>query len=276
MKHLKAKITLGLIVAVVVAICIVASTNKILAAGIVVAIAVVLFVLYKLFKYLFSAYFKSTKDSYFKVLFNREHALRYNIFKKFNKKLPGIKKVLCDVYLPKVDGTAAKADMILFNETGVYVIDAKPYVGRVAGAEQGKEWTYTKGGKTQNIPNPLIWNKLYMNWLKSYFAKEAPNAKFYSYVVYNTGCKIKDITFKNYSGIVATRATLSKEIAISVARMGTSLASAEMDLAFDKIVGFKDEDTAKCTKDVQGIQETIFYEMKKEVNEYDYKNPDLE
>lgn len=276
MKHLKAKITIGLIVAVAVAIYIFASANKVLAAGIVVAIAVVLFALYKFVKYMFSAYFKSTKESYFKVLFNKEHALRYNIFKKFNKKLPGMKMVLCDVYMPKVDGTAAKADMILFNETGVYVIDAKPYIGRVAGAEQGKEWTYTKGGKTENIPNPMIWNKLYMNWLKSYTAKEAPNAKYYSYVVYNAGCKIKDITFKNYIGTVATRTTLSKEIAISVARMGTSLAPSEMDFAFDKLKALKDENTAKGIDDVQGIQETIFYDMKKEVNEYDYKNPDLE
>lgn len=276
MKHLKSKITIGLIVAVAVAIYIFASANKVLAAGIVVAIALVLFVIYKFVKYMFSSYFRCTKESYFKVLFNKEHALRYNIFKKFNKRLPGAKKIVCDVYMPKVDGTVAKADMVLFNETGVYVIDAKPYMGRVAGAEQGKEWTYTKGGKTENIPNPMIWNKLYMNWLKSYFAKEAPNAKFYSYVVYNAGCKIKDITFKNYIGTVATRATLAKEISISVARMGTSLAVSEMDLSYDKIKPLVDENVAKNVNEVQGIQETIFYEMKKEVNEYDYKNPDLE
>ncbi len=276
MKYLKAKIIIGMIVAVVVIIYILTAADKVLASCIVVAIAVVLFALYKFLKYMFSAYFKSTKESYFKVLFNKNSALRYNVFKKFNKKLNDSKMVVCDVYMPKVDGTVSKADMILLNETGIYVIDTKPYMGRIAGAEQGREWTYTRGGKTENIPNPMIWNKLYMNWLKSYLNKECPNVKLYSYVVYNAGCRIKDITFKNYIGIVATRTSLSKEIAISAARIGTSIAPSEMDLAYDKIKALKDAEFAKTVDEVQGIQETIFYERKKEFNEYDYKNPDLE
>lgn len=278
MKHLKLKITLGLIVAVAVIIYICVSANKVLAVGVVIAIAVVIFALYKFLKYMFSAYFKGTKVSYFKTLFNKEKSLRYSTFKKINKMVPGAKFVMCDVYMPKVDGTTAKADMILFNETGVYVVDIKPYSGRIAGAEQGREWTYTKNGKTENIPNPMVWNRLYVNWLKSYIAKEAPNAKFFSYVVYSTGCKIKDITYKTYTGTVATAATLTNEMKANIAKtgIGTSMSGSELDFALEKVKMLKDESYAKSITDIQGIQETIFYEMKKEVNEYDYKNPDLE
>lgn len=275
MKNIKSKIMLIMATVVILALVIVFSENKILTAGIIVGILLVIFALFKLGKYLFSAYFRSTKQSYFKVLFNKEASLRYSTFKVFNKKLSGVKKVVCDVYMPKIDGSVSKADMVLLNETGIYVIDVKPYTGRVAGAEQGKEWTYTKGGKTENIPNPLIWNKLQMKWLKSYIS-EFPHTHYFSYVVYKTGCKIKDITFKTYEGTVATRSMLPKEVMRNAAKVGTSLAISEIDVAFDKVKALASADFAANISDVQGIQETIFYENKKEFNEYDYKNPDLE
>ncbi len=274
MKNLKTKITLGLVVAVVLGLVIGTSKNPILTSVIVVAAALVLFFLFKFVKYLFSAYFRSTKESYFKVLFNKESALRYFTFKVFNKKLLGPKKVVCDVYMPKVDGSVAKADMVLINEKGIYVIDAKPFSGRMAGNEAGKEWTLTKRGKTENIPNPLIWNKLETKWLKSYIS-ELPNTFYFSYAVYNNTCNIKDITFKSYEGIVATRSMLGKELMRNAAKFGSSLALSEMDTCYDKIKALTNEEYAKGLE-IQGIQETIFYEMAKHVNEYDYKNPDLE
>ena len=275
MKNIKSKIMLIMAIVVILGVVILASENKILTSAIIVGILVAIFALFKLGKYLFSAYFRSTKQSYFKVLFNKEASLRYSTFKVFNKKLNGVKKVVCDVYMPKVDGTVSRADMVLVNETGIYVIDIKPYRGRVAGAEQGKEWTYTKGGKTENIPNPLIWNKLQMKWLKSYIS-EFPHTYYFSYVVYSNGCNIKGITFKTYEGTVATRRMLPKEVMRNAAKVGTSLALSEIDVALEKIKALTSADFAANISDVQGIQETIFYEMKKEVNEYDYKNPNLE
>ena len=90
MKNIKSKIMLIMATVIILALVIVFSENKILTAGIIVGILVVIFALFKLGKYLFSGYFRSTKQSYFKVLFNKEASLRYSTFKVFNKKLNGM------------------------------------------------------------------------------------------------------------------------------------------------------------------------------------------
>ncbi len=261
MKHLKAKITLILVAVIALAIVILTSENKLLVAGIIVAAALIAFALFKLIKYLLSVYYKSTKESYFTVLFNKEKRLRYKVFKCFNKKLNGTKCCICDVYMPKVDGTTAKADMIMINETGIWVIDIKNYSGKMTGNETALTWDYTHGGKTEQIPSPTIWNKLYMKWLKSYIP-ECPNVLCFSYVVYGNGCDIKNVKIKTNDAVVATPSTLKKELTIQLARVGTSLAESEISVVYDRFKELTSAEKAQSITNVQGIQETIFYNTK--------------
>lgn len=261
MKHIKAKITLILIVAIILAVLILTAENKLLVTGIIVAAILVAFALFKFTKYMLSAYYKSTKDSYFTVLFNREKSLRYKVFKLFNKKLNGIKRCICDVYMPKTDGTTAKTDMLIISETGVWVIDIKNYSGKMQGDEAVLEWEYTHGGTTEQIPSPTIWNKLYMKWLKAY-VPECPNMLCFSYVVYPNSCNIKNIRIKTNDAVVATPSTLKKELAIQLARVGTSLAESEVSLVYDRFMQLTNAEFASNIKDIQGIQEIISYNTK--------------
>lgn len=261
MKHLKSKIMLIIVAVVVVAVLILTAENKLLVSGIIVAALLIAFALFKLIKYLLSAYYKSTKDSYFSVLFNREKSLRYKVFKHFNKKVNGIKRCICDVYIPKADGTTAKADMLIIAETGVWVIDVKNYSGKMKGDELALEWEYTHGSSTEKIPSPTLSNKLYMKWFKAY-VPECPSMLCFSYVVYGNGCKIKDVRIKTNDAVVATPATLKKELTIQLARLGTSLGEAEVSLVYDRFKALTDAEVAKNVTSIPGIQEIISYNTK--------------
>ena len=262
MKHLKAKIMLIMAAAIILVVLVLTSENKLLTIGIIVAAALIVFAAIKFIKYLMSAYYKSTKDSYFKVLFNREKSLRYKVFKCFNKKLNGMKRCLCDVYIPRVDGTLAKADLLIINETGVWVVDVKPYSGKMAGGETDQTWDYTHGGKTEQIPNPAIWNKMYMKWFKGY-AVECPNTSYFSYVVYGNGCDIKNVKIKTNDVVVTKVSNLKKEISILLARTGTSLAESEIPVVYDRFKELTEKEKAQNVKNIPGIQETIVYNQKK-------------
>lgn len=275
MKHLKGKIMLIMLALVVAVILVLTADNKVLMTGIILAVALVALFIFKFLKYTFSAYFKATKEFYLAVLFNKEKSFRYSVFKRFNKKLVGRKHCLCDVYMPRDDGSVAKADMLIFHETGIYVIDAKPYNCKIVGAEPAKEWKKVSGKKETAIPNPMAWNKLERNWLKSYLSKY-PNAYYFSFSIYDRFANIKGVTFKQYDGIVCNLGMLNKEIMRNSAKIGTSLALSEMDDAYQILKELRDPEKAKAIDCVPGIQDTIFYEMEKAVNEYDYKDPNLQ
>lgn len=258
MKHIKGKITLALIAVIAIVVIILTSKNKLLTIGIMVAIALIAFAATKILMYMFSAYYKSTKESYFKVIFNKEKAFKYSIFKCFKKRLSGTVQCICDVYMPKVDGTLAKSDLVILNETGVYVIDIKNCSGKLAGAETGESWDYTDKGQTTQIPNPVIWNKLYMKWLKAY-AKAYPHASYFSFVICKNSCDIKNILIKTRDVVVCKYSMLSKEIKRHLAQIGTSLATSEIADVYSQFKELTSKEKAESIKDVQGIQDTIFY-----------------
>lgn len=268
MKHIKGKIMACLVALIIICVIIFTSENKLLVAGIIAAVAVLAFAVFKLTKYLLSGYYKSTKDSYFKVLFNKEKSFRYSVYKCFNKQLNGTVRCICDIYMPKVDGTTAKADMILISETGVWVIDAKKISGKVVGNESGETWDHIAKGKTTQIPNPAVWNKLYSKWLHS-FAKDYPHTAYFSFIIRGNGCNVKEITIKNNDASVIRRSELKKEIMRTLARVGTSLAGSEIDIVYNQFKELTSEEKAKSLTDVQGIQETIFFMDRNEANKYD-------
>ncbi len=261
MKGLKAKIVVVLLALVAFAIIIFTQetlVGKLIALGCIVAGLFVIFALIKFGIYLFSPYFKSTKDSYFKVLFNREKALRYKISQMFFKKFSGVKRCVCDLYMPKADGGVCKADLVLLNETGIWVIDTKHINGKISGTKTDEVWKLTKKGVTTDIPNPAAWNQLYSKWLKA-FAKNCPTAECYSNVIYNNGCNISEVKILGNDVAVTKMNGLKKELKVQLNRIGTTLAESEVLPLYEELLKLRDPEAAKKVESVPGIQETIFF-----------------
>jgi hypothetical protein len=49
------------------------------------------------------------------------------------EKLKGDHKLLTNVYLPKKDGSTTEIDLIMIDETGIYVFESKNYSGWIFG-----------------------------------------------------------------------------------------------------------------------------------------------
>ncbi|NLB22456.1 MAG: NERD domain-containing protein [Clostridium sp.] len=72
------------------------------------------------------------------------------------EKMKGKFKVLTNVYLNKGDGLTTEIDLILFGETGCYIIESKNYKGWIFGDEKHKNWTQTlKNNRKNKFFNPI-------------------------------------------------------------------------------------------------------------------------
>ncbi len=54
------------------------------------------------------------------------------------EKLEGNNKVLCNLYIPKQDGSTTEIDLIMINKSGIYVFESKNYSGWIFGDEKIK------------------------------------------------------------------------------------------------------------------------------------------
>lgn len=109
------------------------------------------------------------------------------------EKLEGNNKVLCNLYIPKQDGSTTEIDLIMINKSGIYVFESKNYSGWIFGDEKNKNWTQTfKGGKKNHFFNPIWQNKSHISALASVIS-DIDNTCFYSYIIFSERCTLKSI-----------------------------------------------------------------------------------
>lgn len=115
---------------------------------------------------------------------------------KYLKSIPGSRKFLFNVYVPKEDGTTSEIDVLMIHETGIYVFESKNYSGWIFGSEKNRTWTATlpqgKGrSKKVKFYNPIMQNKGHIKYLKSYLGNESID--YFSYIVFSERCELKKI-----------------------------------------------------------------------------------
>lgn len=107
------------------------------------------------------------------------------------KRITGENRILRNVYIPKLDGKTAELDIVLINDTGIYVIESKNIGGWVFGNDKHERWTISyPGGKKYSIANPIWQNNGHINALKQYLG-DIQGAQYYSYIVFSERCELK-------------------------------------------------------------------------------------
>lgn len=149
-------------------------------------------------KYKDSAYYKQTRNPYWKVMRDPGLLGEYRLYQQL-RKVKGYKKFLFNVYLNKEDGSTTEIDMIMLHETGIYVFESKNYHGWIFGSENNKFWTamyktgrrYYRGTEKHKFFNPIWQNKLHIRILGNYIKQ---NVYVASYIIFGNGATLKDIT----------------------------------------------------------------------------------
>ena len=173
---------------------------------------VVLLIVLKLltlnFKFRHSQYGTVSGNSFFKTIMDKGNFGEFLTF-RILERLKGDNKVLTNLYISKQDGSTTELDLVLVNQTGVYVFESKNYSGWIFGDDKSKNWTQSlKGGKKTKFLNPVWQNKGHIGAL-SQLLSEVSTQHFYSYIVFSERCELKKVISTSQSVSILRRNQLS-------------------------------------------------------------------
>jgi hypothetical protein len=139
-----------------------------------------------------STYKEASGNSYFKTAFNIGNYGEFLTFRVLEK-LPGNKKLLTNIYLPKADNTTTEIDLAMINEAGLFVFESKNYSGWIYGDEKSKMWTQTlKNRQKHKFYNPIWQNNGHITAMKNAL-KDIEGNLFYSYIIFSERCELKNV-----------------------------------------------------------------------------------
>lgn len=145
---------------------------------------------------------------------------------KILARLPYEQRILTNLYLPKKDGSTTEIDLVMINETGIYVVESKNYSGWIFGDDREKYWTQTMpNGKKQKFYNPVWQNESHIKALQELLRMKDIEV-FRSYIVFSIRCTIKAMTISRSHVVVMNRDSLYKT-ALEEGRHRKTIFSAE-------------------------------------------------
>ncbi len=227
--------------------------------GIFLLFAVVIACIYVVQKkqYEKTEYYQQTKNSYFKVRFNKGFLGEFYTYKYLNS-LSGNKRYLFNLYIPKSNGETTELDVVLLHESGIYVFESKNYSGWIFGTETQQYWTQTlPAGKRRSqknqFYNPIMQNKVHIKWLQTFLADQT--LPFYSYIVFSDRCTLKNITITSGQHHVVNRYSLLSAIRQNAVKAGIQLSPDKIDLLYEMLYPLTQVNEVQKIMHVQNIQE---------------------
>ncbi|HAX74218.1 MAG TPA: NERD nuclease [Firmicutes bacterium] len=144
------------------------------------------------FQYKKSSYKDKSGNSFKKTRWDRGISGEFLTYVKLEN-LKGEHKLFTNLYLPKADGKTTEIDLVMLDETGIYVFESKNYRGWIFGNEDYRNWSQTfKNGKKYKFYNPIWQNKGHINALKAVLGRD-DDGLYKSYIVFSERCTLKKI-----------------------------------------------------------------------------------
>lgn len=99
-----------------------------------------------------------------------------------------------DLYLKIGNGKFSQIDIVIATKVGIIVIEVKDYSGWIFGTGYKPKWTQVLayGNKKYRFLNPIIQNSNHIKHLKKKLNEDVP---FFSLIVFDGGCELKDINY---------------------------------------------------------------------------------
>lgn len=101
-----------------------------------------------------------------------------------------------DLYLRRPNGSFSQIDLVVVTTAGIIVFEVKDYSGWIFG--KGYHWQWTQvlayGKQKYRFYNPIMQNNKHIDDLRS-TRKQFENIPFYSVVVFDGDCELRDISF---------------------------------------------------------------------------------
>lgn len=206
-------------------------------------------------KYKNSKYGQVSGNSFLKTINDRGNYGEYLTF-QFLEKLQGNNKILTNVYIPREDGTT-EIDLIMLNNSGIYVFESKNYSGWIFGDEKYKNWTQSlKGGRKNRFFNPVWQNKAHINALKK-LIPQIENRYFYSYIVFSQRCELKKVSVSNPNVRVVKRDSLFSILKNDISERPVALSDVQINEIYKTLEKYSLADAKMKERHVEYIRGKI-------------------
>ncbi len=89
-------------------------------------------------------------------------------------RIPGEKRLLRNLYVPKADGTETEIDCLLIHQNGLFVIESKNCCGSICGSRNDHYWTIVFNNyRHGKLYNPIMQNQGHIRNLKTYLSYQS-------------------------------------------------------------------------------------------------------
>lgn len=205
-----------------------------------------IWVLFKYIKFSRSEYKDISGNRFFKAILDKGNYGEFLTF-SYLERLEGFKKLLVNLYLPKEDGATTEIDLLMIDETGIYVFESKNYSGWIFGDEKDKTWTQTLENRSKNhFYNPIWQNKGHINALINVLA-ELEESIYKSYIVFSERCILKKINIDSPNVKVTKRQNLLSVIRQDILESSNILSKKQVLEIYNRLSKFTlaDEETKR-------------------------------
>ncbi len=184
-----------------------------------------------------STYKDASGNSYWKTAFNIGNYGEFLTYRMLEK-VPGNKKLLTNIYLPKKDGTTTEVDLVMVNEAGLFVFESKNYSGWIFGDEKSKMWTQTlRNGKKNRFYNPIWQNNAHVSAMKDVLTDVDPNL-FHSYIIFSERCELKKVNVASPTIKLIKRNQLLSTLKKHMGSIENKISTEEIEAIYKSLSGY--------------------------------------
>lgn len=216
-------------------------------------VVIVLLLVHRFVLYSTSIYGKESGNSFFKTIFNLGNYGEFLTFRELER-IQGYKRICANVYLPLSNGETTEVDLIMFHETGIYVIESKNYSGWIFGSENDKMWTQVLSAKRKNkFYNPVLQNRIHVDVL-SKILRNVPKELFKSYIVFSQRCELKKVDVREPNTRVIKRPKLKETLLNEIKNSPVVLTKDKIDILYSIISEFSHASEEEKKRHIETIK----------------------
>lgn len=199
-----------------------------------------------------SNYRLASGNTYFQTIFNVGNYGEFLTYRMLEK-VPGHKKIITNLYLPKEDGKTTEVDLIMIHESGVFVFESKNYSGWIFGDEESKMWTQTlKNGMKNRFYNPIWQNKAHISALKKILPGLDEN-HIHSYIIFSERCELKKVNVTSPHVKLIKRNRLLTILNSHIQSIAVRMSVERIEDIYNKLVVYSHADKEKKLAHISSI-----------------------
>lgn len=229
------------------------------------------------FIYINSTYGRESGNSFLQTYYDKDKRFYFLYFNKGNmgelltyvklEKLHNYKKLLTNNYILDENNLTHESDIIMIDNTGIYVFESKNYSGWIYGDETRSSWMQCiyndETHKKYKTPfyNPIWQNKKHIKEINEYLDNKYEN-NIYSYIVFSNRCKLKKVKYSIEHSRVLNRNELLWRLKKDRKNRVAIFTNEEINQIYDKLKLCSNVDEAVKQKHIDDINSGAYYKNK--------------